>query len=212
MSTARCASASALRHLHATFLAMVPRIVTHGQVYFRHLKCPLQREDAIAEMVALTWMWHVRLTERGKDTSRFVSALATYAARSVQSGGRLTGMERPKEVLSPWAQRVHGFEVQKLPDHSTLSRTPFAEALQDNTQTPVPDQVAFRCDYPPWRASHTERDRRIIDALMLGERTSVVAARHGLSASRISQMRHELHQDWQRFCGEDEEGRILYEA
>jgi hypothetical protein len=196
-------------HLHRNFLAMVPRIVTHGQVCFRHLRCPLQREDAIAEMVAIAWLWHIRLAQQGKDATQFVSALASYAARRVHSGGRLTGTEKPKEVLSPWAQREQGFVVGTLPGHSTLSTTPFAEALCDNTQTPVPDQVTFRCDYPPWRASHTERDRRIIDALILGERTTVVAARHGLSASRISQMRHELHEEWRRFCGDDEEGTVL---
>jgi hypothetical protein len=62
----------------------------------------------------------------------------------------------------------------------------FDEALRDNTQTPPDEQCAFRIDFPAWRASRTERDRRILDALMLGERTLDVAARHGLSPGRAS--------------------------
>ena len=202
MSTAPFPSPIAISHLHATFLAMLPRIITHGQVYFRFLKCPIAREDALAEMVAVSWHWHVRLAQRGKDVSQFVSALASYAARAVHCGRRLTGIERPKDVLSSRAQRKYGFAVEKLPDYSTLSTTPFAEALRDNTQTPIPEQVAFRSDFPAWRLTRTERDRRLVDDLMLGERTRDVANRYGISPARISQLRREFHQDWVRFTAD----------
>ena len=195
----------AFAHLHASFLAMVPRIVTHGQVYFRFVKCPVQREDCIAEMVALSWKWHVRLAQRGKDARRFVSALASFAARSVHSGRRLAGMERPKDVLSGRAQREHGFVVVRLPDFSTLSSNPLAEALHDNTQTPVPDQVAFRNDFPAWRLTRTERDRRVVDDLMLGERTLDVSRKYGISPARISQLRRDFHEDWSRFTADPAE-------
>lgn len=39
-------------------------------------------------------------------------------------------------------------------------------------------------------------------ALAMGERTRDVAAKHGLSAARISQKRRELFHDWLVFCGE----------
>jgi hypothetical protein len=196
MSTERFTAQLAVGHLHASFLAILPRIIVHGEVYFRFLTCPIAREDAIAEMVAVAWKWHLRLAERGKNVSEFASALATYAARAVNSGRRLNGMEPPKDVLSPRAQRERGFAVVKLPDYSTLSRTPFAEALRDNTQTPIPEQAAFRIDFPAWRLTRTERDRRVVDDLMLGERTRDVANRYGISPSRISQLRCEFHQDW----------------
>jgi hypothetical protein len=60
----------------------------------------------------------------------------------------------------------------------------------------------FRIDFPAWRASRTERDRRILDDLMLGERTLDVAAKYGLSPGRVSQLRREPHDDWERFCAE----------
>jgi hypothetical protein len=209
MHTSRFASGVAISHLHASFLEILPRIIVHGEVYFRFLSCPIAREDAIAEMVAVAWMWYVRLSQRGKDVSEFVSAVATYAARAVNSGRRLTGMEKPKDVLSHRAQRDHGFTVEKLPYYRTLSRTPFAEALQYNTQTPVPEQVAFRNDFPAWRLTRTERDRRVVDDLMLGERTRDVANRYGLSPSRISQLRRDFYLDWAQFTADPVETSIL---
>jgi hypothetical protein len=195
-------SPAGFMHLHASFLAMMPRVVSHGQVHFRHIKCPLQKEDAIAEMVSLVWLWHIRLAQRGKDATQFVSALASYAARRVRSAGRLTGMEKSTDVLSPWAQRANGFCVETLPDDSNLSTSILAEALHDNVQTSIPDQVAFRQDFPAWRRTRTERDRQIMDALMSGERPLAVSRLHGLSPGRISQLRRDFQEDWSRFCAD----------
>src|SRR5262245_27118792 len=33
--------------LHMRFLALLPRIQLHAQVYFRHVRCPVQQEDAV---------------------------------------------------------------------------------------------------------------------------------------------------------------------
>ena len=184
--------------LHAHFLAILPRILEHGCIYFRHLKCPHRKEEALAEVRALAWKWFARLVERGKDPTAFVSALATYAARAVRSGRRVCGHERVKEVLSPVAQRRHGFAVESLPlstqtSHEHLYAAPrgqraqdaFEERLRDNTLTPPPDQAAFRIDFPVWLTTHSERDRRLIDHLLVGERTTtsvvgdLLEARHG---------------------------------
>ena len=196
-------STPSLAQLHARFLLILPRIELHGRVVFRAVKCPHAKEEAIAEMLALCWLWFVRLHRQGKDPMQFPSALATYAARAVRSGRRLCGQERSKDVLSPLAQQRHGLLVSRLPQASTLNGTPVEEALQDNTQTPVPEQVSFRMDFPAWLCSRTDRDRRVIEDLMLGERTLDVAQRHGLSPGRISQLRRDFMQDWQRFCEPD---------
>jgi hypothetical protein len=188
--------------LQAAFLTLVlPKVLSHGRVYFRHLKSAERQEECIAEMVALTWRWHLRLAERGKDATRFPSALATFAARAVRSGRRLAGMDRAKDVLSPLAQWRQGFAVCKLPDYSALDGSPLHEALHDNTRSPVDEQVCFRLDFPAWRATHAERDRRLLDDLMLGERTFDVAGKYGLSPGRVSQLRREFKQGWDRFTG-----------
>src|SRR5262249_5343065 len=85
--------------LHAGFLTIRPRIELHGHIHFRHLRCAAQRADAVAEVVALSWSWYVRLAERGTDATRFPRALATFAARAVRAGRRLCGRERARDVL-----------------------------------------------------------------------------------------------------------------
>ena len=191
-----------LRHLQRSFLCILPQIVRHGHVCFRHLKCADRHEDAIAEMTALCWKWFVRLAQRGKDGTRFPVILAHYAGRAVRSGRRLCGQEKAKDVSSLRAQQRHGFAISQLPQASSSTGNVFDEALHDNTQTPVPDQVGFRMDFPRWRKSRCKRDRRLIDDLMLGERTLDAARRHGLTAGRISQLRRDFRDDWLAFCDE----------
>jgi hypothetical protein len=197
------ADSAPLARLQATFLTSVlPKVLSHGRVYFRHLKSAERKEECIAEMVALTWAWHRRLAERGKDAARFPTALATFAARAVRSGRKLAGMDRAKDVLSPLAQQRKGFAVGKLPDCGSLNGTALDEALHDNTRTPPDEQCAFRIDFPAWRATHAERDRRLLDDLMLGERTLDVAGKYGLSPGRVSQLRRQFLRDWRRYVSE----------
>ena len=196
-------TARSLRRLQQTFVSeILPRVEAHGRVYFRHVRCLSQKDELLAEMRALAWLWFVRLAQRGKDVLRFVSALATYAARAAGSGRRVCGHERAKDVLSPRAQHKHGFVAAMLPDRSTLDGNPLQDALHDNTRSEVPEQAAFRLDFPRWRRRHCERNRRVIDDLMLGERPLDVARRHGLSPARVSQLRRAFHHDWRVFCGE----------
>ncbi len=193
--------------LHAAFLSIVPRIERHGRVYFRGLKDPDKLEELLAEMVALSWKWCLRLAQRGKDILQFPSAIASYAARAVRSGRRMCGQEKAKDVLSPLAQRRRGFAVQSLPDFSTLSGNPLEEALIDNTVTPVDEQVCFRIDFPRWLSTYPDRDRRIALDLMAGERTLDLARNYALSAGRVSQMRRQFHESWNRFLDGPPDGR-----
>jgi hypothetical protein len=48
------------------------------------------------------------------------------------------------------AQRRHSFTANRLPDVSTLHANPLDETLSDNTLSPVPEQVAFKSDFPAW--------------------------------------------------------------
>jgi len=193
------ADPAALAGLQATFLTSVlPRVVAHGRIYFRGLRAERQ-EECIAEMVALAWKWHLRLAERGKDATRFPTALATFAARAVRCGRKLAGMDRARDALSPLAQQRQGFAVGKLPDRGTLNGSPLEEALRDNTRSPVDEQVAFRLDFPAWLRTLTPRDRRLVEGMALGHRTLDLARRFRLSAGRVSQLRREFKRGWDRF-------------
>lgn len=193
---------TSLEQVHDAFHRILPKIETHARVCFRHEKCPATKADRIAETVALCWMWFRRLADRGKDAGEFPTVLASFAALHVKSGRRLCGQEKPNDALSPRAQQMRGFVLEKLPDFSTMNGTPIEEALHDNSQTPVPDQVVFRCDFPRWRSTRTRRDRRLMNDLMIGEHTKDVAKKFRISAGRVSQLREDFRRDWRRFVGE----------
>jgi hypothetical protein len=153
-------------------------------------------------MIALAWQWHLRLAEKGKDATAFPTALASYAARAVKSGSRVAGQERANDVLSPVAQQRRHFFVGKLPDFETLTDHPVCEALHDNTKSPPDETVCFKLDFMAWLASLSERDRGIVEDLMIGERALDVANKYRMSTARISQKRREFCRDWHVFCGD----------
>jgi len=201
---ASAVTSRSLAEAQAAFLAAMPRIVRHARCYYRHTRCPHKKADCIAEVVSLCWKWWLRLmAERGKDPSKFVSVLATFAARAVRSGRRLCGQLNAKDAMSEVAQQRHGFSVGKLPDFSTLNVNPLAEALTDNTQSAVPDQVQFRCDFPEWLGTHTERNRKIVVEMAQGERTKALARRFKLNPPRVSQLRRELADSWDLFTSDE---------
>jgi hypothetical protein len=188
-----------LTSLQNAFLTILPRIESHGRIFFRHIPCPVQKQEAVAEMTALAWKWFIRLAARGKDAVQFPAALASLAARAVKSGRRLDGLEPAADALSSRAQLRHSFKVCQLSDNRRL----FEEALCENTVSPVPEQVSFRVDFPAWHGTRCERDQQVIDDLMIGERAQEVGRRHGLTPGRVSQLRQEYYDDWQSFCGEE---------
>lgn len=186
--------------LHAAFVTQIlPRVVLHARIFFRAEKCPGKKEDRVAETAALAWQWYCRLMQRGKDPGQFSARFATLAALAVKNGRKVAGMEKAKDVMNGRTQQRHGFLVSGLPAVNTLTFNPFAEALRDNTQTEVPEQVAFRLDFPAWLTTRTLRDRTLIEGMGKGERTKDLADKLGMSQARVSQMRRQFREDWQRF-------------
>jgi hypothetical protein len=191
--------------LHDQFTnKILPAVERHANFYFRHVKCRQRRADLVAEAVDLAWAWFIRMAQRGKDATAFPFAVATFAARAVNSGRRLCGQEHSKDALSPLAQRRRGFSVSTLPEYETLSSNPLMDALVDNAVSPVPDQVAFRLDFPVWLAALGARNREIAQDMAAGERTQDLAKKYRVSQSRISQLRADFYHDWCRFAEESE--------
>ena len=180
-----------------TFLAIKPVVERHANVVFRHLR-PVDLEEAVAEAVAAAFVNFLRLTLRGQNPMQFSSVMATRAAQHVKQG-RLTGNKmNSSDVLSLSARLRRGFRLQ----FESGDGENWAEAFTDDAHTPIPDQVSFRCDFPRWLATLTERDRRIACYLALGNSTNWVASRLGISAGRISQVRRKLQRSWYRFHGD----------
>ena len=205
---------SRLDALHHHFLTILPRIETHARIHFRHLRCPGRRDDAVAEVVAVCWRWFLRISENGKDAGEFAATLADYAVRRVRSGRNLCGQERSKDVLSPLARRRHGFTLEPLaspacPCHDARQqREVMEERLKDNARSPVPEQAAFRIDFPRWHRSHCDRNRRLIDGMARDERTLDLADQFGISPGRVSQLRREFRDGWRHFHGESDQSSL----
>ncbi|MBY0524753.1 MAG: hypothetical protein K2R98_15215 [Gemmataceae bacterium] len=183
--------------------SILPRVESHARIQFRATRCPATREDQIAEAIGLAFKWFRQLVRRRKDATKFPCTLATFAVKAVRSGRRVCGQLKPKDVLSERAQQQRGFYVGKLPDVSTLETNPLMEALIDNRISPVPDQVAFRIDWPAWLLTRTARDRRLIRQMGMHERTTDLSRSFGLSPARISQLRQEFHRSWCVFVESD---------
>ena len=85
--------------MHDRFLQLLPRIETHGRIFFRHIKCRQSREEAIAEMVALAWQWFKRMFQRGKDPGEFVHNITKCLVRAVSA--RVAANAWPGSVPRP---------------------------------------------------------------------------------------------------------------
>jgi hypothetical protein len=189
--------------MQAAFLDALARILKVAHFGFRHIRCSDRREDCVCETVALCWVWYLRLVRKGRNPAEFMSALARYGVRAVHSGRRACGQERANDVLSPRCQRRRRFRVTTLPQVRVPDSDVFEEALNNNTQTPVPDQVQFRCDFRAWEDRLPTAKQRLLKALALGHRTTDLATAFELSAGRISQLRKELSLDYAAFCGDE---------
>jgi hypothetical protein len=209
-------ASSSPKDLHAAFLAIVPKIEMRASIAFAYDKCANQKADKVAETVALAWKWFVKLQERGKNAATFPGVFAILVARAVASGRRIAGGETINDVMSRPAQRKHGFSVQGFPDaeaaqcHDPLEEPQIQrflktleDRLADNTQTPVPDQAAFRIDFPAWLRTLSVRERTIAEAMMREERTHDLSKKFGVSPGRISQLRNKLRTEWASFCEEE---------
>ena len=192
-------------HIRAGFLAILPRVEQVARCCFRWLRCNDRRQECISETVALCWLWHRRLELKGRDSSTFVIAMAHLAVKAVKSGRRLCGQERANDVMSPVCQHRGGFLVSEFGEKSPALGCAIREALRDNTETPVSDQVQFRVDFPDWRSTLDDRRQRIVDAMMEGRSTSEVAKRFGVTPGRVSQLRREFHDGYAAFCGDHPE-------
>jgi hypothetical protein len=182
------------------FLELVPAIEQFARLAFRHVQ-PEERDEAICEAVAYAYCAVRRLFELGKLDVAYASPLARFGVARFRAGRRIGSRQNAGDVFSGAAQRRVGFSLVSL--HSTCSGSEiWEEALADDTLTPIPDQVAFRLDFPAWLQGLSRRDRKLAKFLALGNTPSEAARQFGVSRARVSQLRKELQASWQAFQGE----------
>jgi hypothetical protein len=188
---------------HEAFLRMLPAIRQHARIAFRHYD-PEAREEAVQAVVCNACVAIARLAEVGKLDLAYASVLARFGVAQVKDG-RMTGSHlNIKDVMSSYCQRLKGVVVERI-DHFDEEENCWQQAVvQDTRSAPVPDIVAFRCDFADWLGSLPRRNRRIAEYLSLGNRTSDAARKFRVSQGRVSQLRRELAESWKTFTGDND--------
>lgn len=186
---------------HAGFLAMLPAIIEQARFAVRRLPASM-RQEIVQDAVAYAVVAYKRLFDLGKVDLAYPSALARYGVAQCRNGRQVGGHVRSRDVLSDYGRRKRGRKVVRL-DHQDPYTGQWREAVVEDHRTPVPDQAAFRIDFPRWLGKHPARQRRIAMALAAGERTKDVARKFCMSPARISQLRREFEDSWREFQGDD---------
>ena len=177
------------------FVAMLPTIQEHAVFRFRH-RLPEEREDLVAEVVALACVMFARLVEVGKVG--YATPVAIFACRQVAVGRRLGSPLNTNDVGSTHCQRRKGVFVQRLDRYDVKDGEWREIVVEDRTATPA-DIAATRIDFSEWLDTLPKRQRRIAETLAMGETTSRTARIFRISAGRVSQIRRQLFDCWQTF-------------
>ena len=177
-----------------SFVAMLPEIQQKLRLAFCRLDHEA-REDAIEEGVVHSLLAYLRLHDQGRAEVATASSLAWYSSRHVKRGRPAGGRMNGKEPLSRYAQIGNGIQIE--PPHSK-----WIDMLVEDKRAAVPDQVAAKLDVGAWFATLTKRMKEIAKDLAFGFSTSEVAAKYGVTAGRISQLRRMLEESWLMFQGE----------
>jgi DNA-directed RNA polymerase specialized sigma24 family protein len=185
--------------LHARFSALLPRVERHARFAFRAIRCPASRDDAVQEALGLAWREFLRLDRRGIDPARFPRLFARRLVGSVNGGRRTARQDRRNDLLSPRCHLRRGVTLVALGAWPDEAFGPWRESLTDDLKTPVPEQVAFRLDFPAWVRTLKPRCRRMVLDLAAGVRASRVARKYGITLQYLCRLRRALSRHWQAF-------------
>jgi hypothetical protein len=191
-------NADALQH---RFMDMLPTIYDQVRFAFRH-ELPERRNELIAEAIANCWVAFVKLVERDLQDVIYATPLAQFAIRQVVSGRKVGGKLNKNDITSEYAQRMKQITVERLTRYNKR-KSMWLEMLVEDRKAGPAETAAARIDFADWLRTLGGRRQRIAETLAKGETTSVAAAKFKVSQGRISQLRRELHDDWERFHGGD---------
>ena len=202
-----CIKPTTARHARAAgaqFVSALPKVHAAARFATRRVPTPDVREELVAETVALAWRYFLTLTRRGKDPASFITTLARRAAQAALAGRRLAGAEKARDALSPLARLRGRVTVERLGARAERETRRPGEVVAEelaaaDPRVSVPDQAAFRVDFPLFRRGLTPGARAGLDLLAAGWGTGEAAARLGVTAARVSQLRRELAEKWEAF-------------
>ena len=184
---------------HATFVSWLPLIRRRAAIAFRHLRAEA-REEAVEEVICNACVAFARLIELGKADVAYPGPLAMFGIRQVKDGRKTGCSLNIRDVLHPYCQRKKNLAVERLDRFDTDENAWQEVLIADQHATPA-DMATIRIDFAAWLKTLGRRERKIAQTLATGETTGSVAKQFKVSAGRISQMRREFADSWQRFQG-----------
>ena len=173
------------------FVALLPEIERRLRRAFRQLDAEA-REDSIEEALVHSLLGYSRLHEQGRAAAASPSSLAWYAVLQVKRGRPAVGRMNGQEPLSRYAQLGKGSQIEQI-------QSTWIDTLVVDKRATVVDQVAAKMDVGAWFGTLTQRNQEIAKDLACGFTTSEVAAKYGVTAGRISQLRRKLAESWAAF-------------
>ena len=126
------------------------------------------------------------------------SALTRFAVKQYRAGRRLGCQLNVKDVSSEHCQLQKQITLEHL-DRKDRETNEWEEILLEDRRAGPAQTAAARIDVHEWFQRMRPRDRRIAQALAVGERTQDVAKRFRLSQGRVSQKRLEFRHNWEEF-------------
>jgi hypothetical protein len=167
---------------------ILPVVLRYSPWFFQALKRKDDDsfEDSQAGAMAHAWELFLKALDAGKDPRSFPSSIAAIACRLVRRGRKVGTSENVRCTL-------RAAEVGR-----TRRNEQWVEAIAES-RAPIPDQVAFRVDFPEWLDSLSARDREVALELATGTPTQDCAAMFSVTPGRVSQLRRELMESWEDF-------------
>ncbi len=184
----------------AKFLAMLPRIRRQAAYYLRHLS-KKDRADAVQEVVASAFVSWVRLMIEVSRTSPTLAHWPAMLPANTSLVGESACSMNCNDVTSDYCRQKKGLFFEQL-DRIDESTGEWEELVVEDRHSTPAEVASTRIDFRAWLESLPERTRHVAETLATGEATSHVARMFGCSASRVSQLRRELHDAWLAFTGE----------
>jgi hypothetical protein len=171
------------------FLVLLPLIRRIARYAFRRLPRE-ERDDAVQEVIANSYVAFTRLVRRGKEDVAYATPLALYAVAQYRSGRRVGSRLDIHDVMSPYCQQQKNVFLESLMQPAEGGRWEEI-AVEDKHATPA-DVAATRLDFRAW-LRRLDRTKRTAAKLLAGGATTTDAAKQlRVSQGRVSQLRREL--------------------
>jgi hypothetical protein len=179
---------------------MMPAIQAHAKLAFGHLG-PEAREESVQGVVCNACAAFARLVELHKTDLAYPSTLARYGVAQVKEGRKVGCSLNINDITSEYCQRRKNMAVERL-DTYDVDEDAWREIVLEDKHAGPAETAAARIDVGEWFRRMRPRQRRIAQALAVGERTKDVAKRFRLSPGRIAQLRREFCDAWLAFQGD----------